>query len=517
MNPPAPIAATVTGPRPWWETRPFVVFLILLSTVPLLYPTVPPLVDLPAHMGRYRVALAVGHPSPLAGWYGYDLKLIGNLGVDLLVYPLAKLIGLEAAVKLIILSIPAMTVAGMLWVAREVHHRLPPTVLFAIPFAYSYPFLFGFVNFALSMALAFLAFGFWLRLARKRRFRLRLALFAPISCVVWVAHTFGWGVLGLLAFSAEAVRQHDEGRPWWQAAYRAALQAACLALPVVMMLLWRSSAGGSTIDFFAWSKKLQYLNSILRDRWIIWDQTSAALVGLLLFLAIVVPKLTFSRNLAFSTLLLAAAFIVLPRMIFGSAYADMRLAPFAAAIAVLAIRFKRETDLRLARTLAFVGLAFVLARTATVTTSLAMAGFDQQAKLAALDHVPRYARVVSLVSRCGQWALTRNDHLPSMVTVRREGFSNDQWVMEGGNPLTIHYPQARPFDVDESELVAAQRCARHRRTRTLDTSIPRIPAGAFDYLWLIDPGPFDTRVLRDWQLVWSGPGSFLYRYSAART
>ena len=28
------------------------------------------------------------------------------------------------------------------------------------------PFLFGFVNFALSMALAFLAFGLWLRLGR---------------------------------------------------------------------------------------------------------------------------------------------------------------------------------------------------------------------------------------------------------------------------------------------------------------------------------------------------------------
>jgi hypothetical protein len=52
----------------------------------------------------------------------YDFKwaLIGNLGVDLAVYPLARLIGLEPAVKLIIISIPMMTTAGMLWVAREV-------------------------------------------------------------------------------------------------------------------------------------------------------------------------------------------------------------------------------------------------------------------------------------------------------------------------------------------------------------------------------------------------------------
>jgi hypothetical protein len=54
----------------------------------------------------------------------------------------------------------------MLWVAREVHNRLPPTVAFALPLAFGHPFMFGFVNFALSMAFAFLAFGLWLRLGR---------------------------------------------------------------------------------------------------------------------------------------------------------------------------------------------------------------------------------------------------------------------------------------------------------------------------------------------------------------
>ena len=27
----------------------------------------------------------------------------------------------------------------------------------------------------------------------------------------------GWGALGVMAFSAEAVRQHDAGRSWWRA------------------------------------------------------------------------------------------------------------------------------------------------------------------------------------------------------------------------------------------------------------------------------------------------------------
>ena len=83
-----------------------------------------------------------------------------------LVVPLAKLVGIELPTQLVVMSIPPMTVAGMLWVAREVHNRLPPTVAFALPLAFGHPFMFGFVNFALSMALALLAFGLWLRLGR---------------------------------------------------------------------------------------------------------------------------------------------------------------------------------------------------------------------------------------------------------------------------------------------------------------------------------------------------------------
>jgi hypothetical protein len=154
------------APRAFWERRDFVLALVLLSCVPLLWPDVPPLLDLPGHMGRYRVQLDLATSPDLQQYFGFDWQVIGNLGVDLLVVPLAKLVGVELATKLIVMSIPPLTVAGMLWVAREVHNRLPPTVAFALPLAFGHPFMFGFVNFALSMALALLAFGFWLRLGR---------------------------------------------------------------------------------------------------------------------------------------------------------------------------------------------------------------------------------------------------------------------------------------------------------------------------------------------------------------
>src|SRR5688572_22094501 len=275
MADPAPSSEAATTTRPWWETRPFVAALILLSMVPLLYPSIPPLVDLIGHMGRYRVELDLANSPSLQQYYDFRWAAIGNLGVDILVIPMSKLFGLELAVKLIVLAIPPMTVAGFLWVAREVHGRLPPTALFALPFAYSHPFMYGFANYSLSIALAFLAFGLWLRLARLDRLKLRAILFVPISLIVFFAHTFGWGVLGLLCFSAEAVRQHDRGIGWLKAGLKAALHASVMALPVLIMLAWRSEAhGGRTGLWFVARMKMDWILAALRDRWKPFDVAS---------------------------------------------------------------------------------------------------------------------------------------------------------------------------------------------------------------------------------------------------
>ena len=499
-------------PRGWWQSRWLLLALILASAVPLLYPPVPPLVDLFGHMGRYRVALDLDGSPWLQLYYDYRWAPIGNLGVDLLVLPLGRLIGLEPAVKLIVLAIPPLTVAGFLWVAREVHHRLPPTALFAIPFAYAHPFLFGFVNFALAMALALLAFGLWLRLARLGRLRLRAMLFVPISIVIFFCHTYGWGALGLLCFSAEAVRQHDRGQGWLAAGVRAVVHVSVMAFPILIMIAWRSEThGGSTWGWFNWEMKILWLMTALRDRWKAIDLASLGIVAALLVFALAHAKLTFSRNLAFSAIVLAAAFCLLPWTVFGSAYADMRLVPYMIAVLILAIRFRGEVDLKLGGALAAAGLLFCAGRLGSNALSLKLAADDQQAKLAALDHVPIGARVVSLVGTgCGQsWELPRDTHLGAMTIVRRLGFSNDQWTVEGANLLTLRYRAAGVFAADPSQIVRDERCG--QGGWTADRALRAIRRDRFDYVWLLDARPSDPRLLAGMQPVWRNGRSVLYR------
>jgi hypothetical protein len=509
----APAVQMEAEARPWWESRLCLTLVVLATMLPLVYPPVPPLVDLLGHMGRYRVELDL-HQSPwLQQYYDYHWAAIGNLGVDLLVIPLGKLLGLEPAVKLIVLAIPPLTTIGMLWVSREVHGRVPPTAFFTLPFIYGFPFLFGFVNFALSVALAFLAFGLWLRLGRLERTTLRSWVFVPISLIVFFCHTYGWGLLGLMCFSADAIRLHDRGRSWWRAGLEAALHTSVMALPLLIMVAWRGEThGGQTSDWFNWRVKWHWIYMVFRDRWQAFDIGSLIVPALVFVYALVSRKLTFSRNLVFSAIVLAVSFAILPRIIFGSAYADMRLVPYLMAVALLAIRFRGPPNRKMAQVLAVVGLLFFATRTVANTISLGMAADDQTAKMQAIDLMPRGARVISLVGMdCKEyWPMLRNGHLGAMVVVRREGFSNDQWLLEGVNLLDLKYMRAGYFAADPSQLVRPNRCIDPLH-RMINDSLMNLPRHDFDYLWLIDVPPYNPAIVADLKPVWRGRGSILYK------
>jgi hypothetical protein len=509
----APAEQLRSARLPWWESRLCLALVVLATMIPLVYPPIPPLVDLLGHMGRYRVELDLGHSPWLQHYFDYHWAAIGNLGVDLLIIPLGKLLGLEPATKLIVLAIPPLTAIGMLWVAREVHGRIPPSAFFALPFIYGYPFLFGFVNFTLSVALAFLAFGLWLRLGRLEQTKLRGWLFVPISLLIFFCHTYGWGLLGLMCFSADAVRLHDRGRSWWRAGIEAAMHTSVMALPLLAMVIWRGEThGGQTVDWFNWKVKWRWITSALRDRWKWFDIGSLIVPALAFLYAVFSRKMELSRNLAFSAIVLAVSFAILPRIIFGSAYADMRLVPYLMAGGLLAVRFRGAPDRRTAQVLAVIGLLFFATRTVANTVSLGMAADDQSAKLKAIDLMPRGARVISLVGMTCQeyWPLLRNGHLGAMVIVRRDGFSNDQWLLEGVNLLDLKYRAAGYYAADPSQLVRPNRCVDPLH-RMIDDSLTRLPRDDFDYVWLIDVPPYSPETVADMRPVWRGPGSILYK------
>lgn len=506
-------AGARSAPRLWWETRLCLALVVIATTVPLLYPPIPPLVDLLGHIGRYRVELDLDRSPLLQRFYDFHWAPISNLGVDVLILPLASLLGLEPAVKLIVVAIPPLTAIGMLWAAREAHGRVPPTAFFALPFIYGCPFLFGFVNFALSAALAFLAFALWLRLGRLGRTRLRSWIFAPIALILFYCHAYGLGMLGLMCFASEVASQHDRGRSWLQALGDAVQQVSVMALPVAAAMIATGPSrihGHFASGWFVWGRKWTDLTSVVRDRWWSFDVATVEIAAVILLFAAI--RLGFSKKLAFPALALAVAYIVLPQFLFDSAYADVRLLPYLIALALLAIEPVETADFRRGQLLAVLGLAFLVVRLGATTASLAIAGNDQSANLAALKLMPRGARVVSFYGTptSQPWALERDSHLGGLVIARLEGFSNDQFIAGAYNLLELKYRDAGDFGSDLSEVVRPNG-RKYPNARTIDEALANVPRDKFDYIWLINAPPFDRKLTRDLQPVWIGPGTILYR------
>lgn len=491
--------------RLWWERRGVAALLALAFAVPLLWPEVPPLTDLPGHMARYHVALDGGATPALARAFGYRWRLIGNLGVDLAVMPLGAVFGVEAGTRIVVASIPVLTAAAMLVLSRVVHGRIAPTALFALPLAFCWPLQLGFVNFCLAMALALLALAGWIALGRAGRPLLRALLFVPVSWLLWTAHSFGWGAFGLFAFGAELARRRESGQRW-SAAGLAAI-GWCLPLATPALAMTGGAASGAS-GWFDGAQKLAAIASALRDHWLALDVASVLALLALLWIAAREPRLSCSAILGWPALLALAAFGILPHRLFGGAFVDTRLFPYALALAVLAIR--PPADARLARGLAITGAAFVAVRLAAATASFAINGADLTRELTALRFIPRGASVYTLAARAcdGGWDRRRIDHLAGMAIVRRDAFANDQWAIPGQQLLAIRDTGAAPFDRDPSQIASDRACGMN--AAVFEDALIRFPRARYDYLWIIGFAPARVRDPA-FRPVWQAERSALYR------
>ncbi|WP_299428434.1 hypothetical protein [Sphingomonas bacterium] len=478
---------------------------VALALVPLLYPAIPPLTDVPGHIGGYRI-LAEAGVGPLAQHYAVHRAAIGNLGVEGLVLALHPLLDVEAATHLIVALIPALAVAAMLWLGREAHGRVPASAGFALPLAYALPFQLGFVNFTLAAALAMAGLALWIRLARTRPDWVRIAAFVPIAGLVWLCHSFGWAMLGLFVLAAEWVIRGRRGEVGWQRIAFALLACAPMAWPQLLAMAGGVPMAGDTGDWFDLAAKAQWVASLLRERWKIYDVACVIALALVLWTAIRSPRMRFDPLLGVPALLGLIAFLVTPRLFAGGAYVDMRMLPYAVALALLTIR----ADGDIARRLALLSAAFFGLRIATSTIAFALFAQGQATDLAAVAHIPQGASVLSLVNEpsTADWDNPRLGHIAGIAVARARAFTNEQWAIGGQQLIAPRHPSAAPFDRDPSQLVYPK--GEPYAQTDFDSAIAGFDRGTFGYVWTVGFPPGSAKA-PDLTLIWSNDRSALYR------
>ena len=499
--------------KPWWQHRSWLIGLVILFALPLAIGTIPPLIDLPTHMARYRIGIALPESRELARYFAFQWRFIPNLGVDVFVTALAPFLGLEPAVRIIVSIIPALMAAGMVLISRVAHGRVPATMFFVLPLSFAYPMIFGFVNSCLALAFAFLAFGLWLSLIVRERFHTAAVFAGLVAPIILTTHIVGYGVFGICIFGATIGRLLEE-RTSFKVALREIL-LACLpvAWPFVILTLWSTGTAPPAGGWFDWHTRVSWLAGLLRDRWAPFDIASALLVYAVMLLPLLRhARFAYAPRIAFPGLFLWILALCLPTTLITQ-FASVRLIYVACALTLLAVRPRGEAS----PGLAYAGIAFIALRLLSTGLSTVQASQRIDRELAALDHIARGSRVIALeaIDCERRWNPARLSHLPAMATVRRDAFVNDQFVTSEGQLLSIRDDQP-VLKHWTSAIVFKSQCDRWGGLRTLSATLGDLPWGDMDYLWLIDAPalsrPSDPRL----RPVWQAGTSILYRVESPK-
>jgi hypothetical protein len=480
---------------------------MLAATIPMWFVRIPPLIDLPGHMGRYHVQLNLAHSPLLQAHWAYEWRLIGNLGIDLLMEPLGRTLGIERASWLVAALLPPLMIWGIVRLARAWHGSVPPTVVAAFPFALSYPWQYGLVNFWLAAALALHAAASAIR--RPRTFASPVAL-AGLSLALWTCHIYGWAIFAILVWSHAIASKPSE----WP---RRMLACLPLAAPILVMLAlsYGQHDGAATLGWWRWQHKWGSLLYTLRDQHRLLDLFSLALC-LVPFAAALFPwsRLRIAPAGAIAAAAVLLAVVILPYQLLGSAWADARLWPLAFISATIAVSSGQDASVLWQRWVPALLLALFGAR--LIVGAIGFAEYDRAYKrhLTALDRVEAGSRIATLARYpCAAqvpWRRPRIEHLDGIAILRRDAFTNGQWDVPGGETIVPLAARGTRYSADPSELVRARDCPDDLRPQ-LAASIARLPRDRFDYVWVLDFDPASLPRYRELEPVYTDDRTALYR------
>lgn len=479
------------APRFWLVAT---VMLAVAHAWLILASPMPPLHDYPGHLARIHIMAGLDESPFLSEYYDYEWRLRHNLGADLIIFVLAQWMPTEAAGRLVVAAIPALTFAGLAMARRKIHGRVDSLILLAAPFVFGVWFGWGFLNFCLSVALALISFALWVDL-RKASLALRFAGLAAMGFSVWVSHVAGWAVFGAMIFAWE-LADARAGRGWKPAELGLALgktvwRCVPLALPIVLMATSPSADGGLNFKFGDdfWTSKIEAPLWSLSFTWDRVDKYCVVLLALAAVLAAVLRLTTISIGFLLSAGLVFIAFIVSPAEAFGGGSVDVRfLTPFALVAATalawrtdLAGGWRRTTMVALALGIAAVSLG----RLAYTAAAFPRYGEEIEENLALIDPMPQGARVLALIVDPMNGGRPPLNLIPDMAVVRRDAYCNLQWGEEAGHTLKTLYPAGGArFAGGEGAVIDLD--ADGESTGRLNQLIADEPLGSFDYVWIVN-------------------------------
>ena len=372
---------------------PAVIFALLFAAAlaPVLWFSIPAaMVDYPNHLARMFV-LARDGTAQAQPYYEVNWSVIPNLAMDLLVPPLGRLIGVEAAMRLFYLASQLLIVSGAMAIERAVKGRVHIAGFVALMLLYSLPFAWGFVNFEFALGCALWGIAGAL-VVQERAWPARLALHVAVIAWLFTAHLFALGIYGFSVGLQELWRAWSRRAAPAETIGRLALMALPTVVLIAIMLRAGGTVGGDGTDWY-FSHKHIWLMHILSGYSL--PVSAVGVVALIWLIAALARRgmLTFEQSGAWQLAGFATLYLAMPFRLFDTAFVDMRVIVAAGLIlpAFVSVSFK---SLAWARSALAVVAAITLVNVAVVTGVWLSYRADYAAAVDSFQRMPKGAKLL---------------------------------------------------------------------------------------------------------------------------
>jgi hypothetical protein len=413
--------------------------LALILLIPFLVVDVPPVLDYPNHLARFFV-LAQPHDPILSRFYAPHWGILPNLGFDLLGMAVLKVLPVHIGGRLLLATAMLAPPLGVVAYGRVTLGPRNWWPLAGTLAAFNGVFFLGFLNFLLSLGLAFGAAALWLWL-RRRGWALAIATGMIASALLFLCHIFGVLLFGLLIGCAEVERLWDNRR-------NLSLEDAAFVPPGLLVAVLPAFALYCASPLIRTPAQPGEWSDAAHKIWEVFTvfMTPSKPITLLTGLAVFAPLILWAREARFAPgarsafIVLALIFVAAPNFLSGGTFLDMRLALMAGLLlfAGIAPRFTP----RQARAAGIVVAALLVLRVGAVTANWMDHELTLSDLRAAMADVPAGARVIVAQGPADAGhtlpGLYRLDsHLPALLVIERKAF----W------PLLFADPRQQPIEV----------------------------------------------------------------------
>ncbi len=347
---------------------------IAATLSPLLWASVPPLVDFPNHLARAWILTHAASIPELAANYTVNWRILPDMAMDGVMLALSQVMPVQTAGRVFVALTLLLLIGGTAALHRVLHGRIGLWPLACLLAVYNTALFWGFVSCLFSVGFALWVFAFWVA-ARTWHMALRVVLFAPLAVLLLLGHLFAFGLYGLLVASFElggliALRR---------LAICPLLRAAALGLQFApALVLWYLSLAHGGPTHTEYGNPLTKLIALRTP--FTFGHGPSPLDGLTWLFSVLTLLFAASRRfLAVSPVMrvplivLGIAAVLMPNWLSGAWAADLRL-PAVLPFLLAASTTPREVPARLRRPLVLAAIALLGLRVWSV--SVAFADYD---------------------------------------------------------------------------------------------------------------------------------------------